>query len=239
MLTPRQVALAEQLASDPAYASGRRAFPRTVTPDDAADIAGALHDEMDAGAAARAVAARRMGRPLACGAGCTGCCEEMVMVFEPETLRVVRWLEQPENAAAKQAFLEAYGAWRERTGDAPDRLAAAFASGDEAAHLELHTQQWRKRILCAFNRAGLCTIYPVRPLVCRNAHALDTAAQCYGDSVSEKPAARLHSPELDEVVNDARACLRAAHHALGAPRLRPAAICDAVYERLTAGARPR
>ena len=41
-------------------------------------------------AAARASAATDLGKPLACGPGCSGCCEELVMIFRPEALRIAR-----------------------------------------------------------------------------------------------------------------------------------------------------
>jgi hypothetical protein len=233
VLTDHQEALAAELRADRAYATGRRAFPRTLTPDDAVAITGELHETLDGGAEVRATAARNAGRPLACARGCTGCCEEMVMVFRPEALRIARWLELPENAATRQAFLEAYAAWKQKVGDAPQRLSAVFASGDEAGHRRLHLEVWRQRILCAFNQGGACTIYPVRPLLCRNAHAVGTAEHCYADDPSGKPPTRMRSKELDAWVEEARAALRAMHHALGGPRLSPASVCDAVAELLT------
>jgi hypothetical protein len=78
----------------------------------------------------------------------------------------------------------------------------------------------------------MCSIYPVRPLLCRNAHAVGTAAHCYGDDPSGTVPVRLRSKELDAYVDHARSCIRAAHHALGGARLRPAALCDAVAELL-------
>lgn len=232
MLTNRQQDLAEELQADRGYATGRRRFPMTLTEEDALAILADLHDDLYRAAEARATAARQLGKPLACGVGCTGCCEELVMVFRGEALRVARWLERPENAATRAWFLESVAAWKQRVGDAPARLADAFASGDEQRHMQEHVAQWRKRILCAFNKDGACMVYPVRPLLCRNAHAVGTAEHCYGDDPSDVVPIRLRSPELDAWVEDARASLRAMHHALGGPRLRPAALCEAVAELL-------
>lgn len=228
-LTDHQQALADELVSDLAYAMGRRAFPRTLTPDDAVAIVADLHEILDGGAEARATAAQKLGRPLACSVGCTACCEEMVMVFLPEVLHIARWLVQPENAAARAAFVAAYPAWKERVGNASPRLAAAFASGDKLLHIRVHREQHAKRILCAFNRDGACSIYPVRPLLCRNAHAVGTAEHCAGDDPTEIPPQRLASTEFDRWVELARATLRAMHHALGGAKLTPEAVCEAVY----------
>jgi len=233
MIDKRLRQLFDELISDKGYVSGRRAFPRTLTADDAVAITGELHRELDEATAHRSAASRRMGKPLACAPGCTGCCEELVMVFEPEAMRVARWLAQPEQADAKAAFLAGYAAWKAQVGDAPERLGDLFESGDAAAHLAAHVEQWKRRILCAFNRDGLCTIYDVRPLVCRNAHAVGTAARCYGDSEDPTPPTRVVSAELDAWVERARGGVRAAHHALGGPRQRPAALCEAVYRLLS------
>src|SRR5262245_41297311 len=125
-IDPRLRQLFDELIADKGYVSGRRSFPRTLTEDDAVHIVGHIHDEMDRAAAARAAAARRMGKPLACTKGCTGCCEEPVQVFRPEAVRIARWLRRSENAATRQAFLDGYAAWKARVGDGPERLAELF-----------------------------------------------------------------------------------------------------------------
>lgn len=230
--------LFDELIADPKYIDGRKSFPRTLTVDDAVRITAYLHDELDEFAAARAEAARRAHRPLACKSGCSACCEELVMVFLPEAERVARWLELPANAAAKAAFLAAYPTWRARVGDAPERHAEIFARGDDAGLLAAHIEHWQKRILCAFNQDGRCTVYPARPLFCRDAHAVDTAERCASDNLSGLSPVRMQSPDLDRFMADARGRLRAAHHALGGPRLRPTALCEAVYQQLDRPATP-
>jgi Fe-S-cluster containining protein len=228
VIPDRLLGLANDLASDEGYVSGRRRYPGTVTPDDAADIAEGLQAQMDEAAAARAELAATKGMPLACGAGCTGCCEEPVVVFLPEAHAIARWLRREESSATRAAFLEAHAAWRERAGEGPARIVDAFAAGDGATLNALHVEHWRKRILCPFNRDGLCTIYPVRPLLCRNAHAVGTSAHCFGDDTSGVAATRIRARAVDDFVERARAGIRAAHHALGGPRMRPQPLADAV-----------
>jgi hypothetical protein len=202
-----------------------------VTPDDAERLAAHLQAEVDKGVRARAGHAARGGIAIACARGCNACCEQPVMVFAPEAQRIASWLERPENAAARAAFLDAFPRWRERAGDGPERLGDLYAAGKRDEHRELHMQQQRRGALCAFNRDGDCTIYAVRPVLCREAHALDTPDRCRADS--PVPVRTLVFEPLDAFVIRARNALRVAQNALGGPTNRPAALCQAVHDRLT------
>lgn len=232
--TERAEALAAELMSHPGYATGERRFPRRLSRDEAADLAAALGTQVDRGCQGRAEAATRQSLPIVCDRGCCGCCEEMIVVYQPEAAAVVRWLMRPENHGARDAFLSAYPAWKTAVGDAATRMSDRIAQGDNAGYLQLHQEQWKKGVLCAFNQQGECTIYPVRPLTCRYAHAVETPSRCSGKNAGGQPAARLQYGPLDEYINGARQVLRAAHHALGEPRNRPAALCELVYRQLDA-----
>jgi Fe-S-cluster containining protein len=233
-MSPALAELARELVSSPDYVSGARPFPRRLSEEDAVALAAAMHAAMDAATAARAAAGARAGTPVVCAPGCDACCEEPIMVFLPEAARVARWLERPENAAARRAFRAAFPRWRAQVGEDPSRLADAFQQADDDAVLAAHLEQWRKRVPCAFDVDGTCAVYPVRPLVCRNAHATGTSSRCRIDDPSHVPVARLRARSFDDFLDGARACLRAAHHAAGGPRLRPEALCVAVDALLEA-----
>lgn len=234
--TARLGQLVQDLASDPGYASGERKFPRRVSPADVATIAGGLQEEVDAGVTARAESIVAQGMTIACKVGCNGCCEEPIMIFRPEAIQVARWLDRPENAEARAAFRAAYPAWRDKSGDIPARLSAKFVN-DPSNYLEAHVEAWRKGILCAFNRDGACTIYPVRPINCRTAHALETNEFCTG--AATKPAARANFVPLEQFVARTRKLLAAAHHAVRGPKGRVEALCNVVYELLPPTPRPQ
>ena len=151
------------------------------------------------------------------------------MIFRPEAVRVARWLDRPDNAEARAAFRAAYPAWRDRQGDTPARLSAIFAK-DPGSYVQAHTEAWSKRILCAFNVDGACSIYPVRPINCRTAHALDTSEHCHGGAT--QPAHRATFVPLDQFVARTRKLLAAAHHAARGPKGRVEALCNVVYELL-------
>ena len=195
--------------------------------EEAIAFARALQEEVDRGADARAAQIQRQGLTLACGRGCCDCCEEPVMVYRPESLAVAAWLELPEQAAVRDAFVAAYPAWKERAGDTPARLSALTG---QKGYLAAHIEGWRKRVLCAFNQNGDCTIYPVRPITCRNAHALDTSDRCNGSS--PLPAARVTFVPLDSFITRTRPALAEAHDAAGGPEGRLEALCDVVHEKL-------
>ena len=227
--------LVQELASDPGYATGDRKFPRRVSLDEAAQIAGKLHDEVDRGVEARAQMIAAQGWTVACQRGCNNCCEEPIMVHRPEAARVARWLDRPENAEARAAFRAAYPAWRDRMGDTTARLSAMFVNAP-GSYVQAHTEAWAKRVLCAFNRDGACMIYPVRPINCRTGHALDTNEYCRGGS--PRPASRTTFVPLDQFVARSRKLLFAAHHAARGPKGRIEALCTVVYELLPPTPRP-
>lgn len=225
--------LVSQLGSDERYAIGSRRFPGYVTTDDSVAIAEALADEFDEGAAERLSLATEQGMELACSAGCNRCCTIVVVVYQPEAQRIARWLEQPENAEVRQNFLDAYPAWRERLGDDVDALPKLFREGKQAEYDALHLKVWRKGAMCAFNHDGLCSIYPVRPLGCRNAHALETAERCVPDPPGGKPPHAVSFVPLEQFLKQANGLLRATHNASSSQRHHQEALCQAVYRLLT------
>lgn len=230
----RVQALFDELLADPGYAGGERRFPRRLSRDEAAELAQGLAEQVDRGCQARAEVARKQSLPIVCALGCSGCCEELVMVYQPEAIAVTRWLMRPENQAARDAFLSAYPAWKAAAGNTPAQMSDCGARGDNTGYMKLHVAHWRKRVLCAFNQGGACSIYPVRPLACRNAHAVETSALCSGANDGSRPAQRLEFAPLDDYMKSSQKALRAAHHALGEARNRPAALCDAVFHQLQA-----
>jgi Fe-S-cluster containining protein len=161
--------------------SGSKQSP-AVSPADAAALARMMHAEMDEVCDRRAEAVESAGRTVACEMGCNACCAELVMVYRHETLAVVEYLERPENAAARQQFLDRYADWRAAVGDVPERLAVLDMVGRAESFSRAHAQVWKDAVMCAFDDDGRCTVYEVRPNLCRGAHALDTAAHCSAET---------------------------------------------------------
>lgn len=223
--------LINELAADLEGYAANRKFPRKVALDEASAVAAFIHEQVDQGVEARAQGIARSGAKLACARGCTGCCEEPIMVFRPEAARVAQWLARPENEGARTDFLDAYAAWNERIGDTSRKLSELFVS-EPRNYVAHHVNAWRVGALCAFNRDGDCTVYAVRPTVCRTGHALDTSEHCSG--ASETPATRATFVPLDDFVARTRRLLIATHNATEGTRSRPEALPHAVHAMLQA-----
>jgi Fe-S-cluster containining protein len=154
---------------------GKRRLP-VVQPRDAAGLVAMMHDQLDAAIEHREATAARQGWTIACTRGCTSCCATPVVVGEAEAAAVAEWLQQPEHAAARASFEAAYPRWRAQLGSLVEELVARGAS--EEARRTAGAAYHARRAMCPFNRGGDCTIYPVRPALCRKAHALWTPDRC-------------------------------------------------------------
>ena len=232
----RMAALVEALGAAVA-AAARHAPVRlpVVQPAEAAALARALHEEMDAGVAARERAIAGSGHTLACARGCSACCEIVLMSYETEALAVARWLARPEQHAARAHFAAAYPRWRDAVGDLADRARDSAARGDAEGVGAAASEAALRHVLCAFNRDGACTVYEVRPNVCRGCHALDTAEHCTAGG-AERPTV-MEFPPLDEFMAKTRPLHMAAHAALRGGAA-PEPLCDAVHRLLAPSTRP-
>ena len=218
--------LAMRLMED--WQAGRE--PTGLARDDAYAIASGLHFEMDQRTGARAHHAAEQGLPIACEEGCSGCCENLVMVFKGEAVAIAQWLSEPGNESERAWFLESYAGWRERVGDAPDRAEAAQRAGDAAGYARAVLSAWQERVMCAFNRDNRCTVYPVRPNACRNCHALHTADRCQA-SFGQPPETLPFQPIQDFRLG-VRPLSQAVHVALGGDPEVTVAVCQQVFEYL-------
>ena len=119
------------------------------------DVAALARGVAECAAAAEAVCS---GRPMACAAGCPHCCVLNVAVLLPEAMIIAEWMRErflPPEFAAAQKRLSAHRTWI-RYMDDEERII--------------------KHAVCPMldDDAGLCTIHPVRPLVCRAVVSLDS-----------------------------------------------------------------
>lgn len=234
------VQLVGRLTARPEYALGTRAFAERIDDDDAAEIAEATQRQLEPVLRMREDQARRKRLRIVCARGCNVCCEELVVVYLPEAMAVARWLQSAAGAEARAWFLEKYPSWRERAGDGIEREADLNADWTRREEYErAHKEQWKRRVMCAFNHDGACSIYPVRPLLCREGHAVDTNARCCVEVALVDPPRRLTFAPVDEFLKRANVLLRATHNAIAGDERahtrtnRAEALCELVYRLLT------
>lgn len=98
-------------------------------------------------------------RPVACAAGCPYCCVLNVAVLLPEAVAIAAWLMLHYEGAGRVALLSRLQA---------HALRVRWMEDSERIHRQAY---------CPFlDQHGSCSIYPVRPLVCRGVTSLDKQA---------------------------------------------------------------
>jgi len=214
-------------------ADGKRHLP-VLQPGDASLVVGLFHSQIDAATAARRKRIEAIGHTLACAEGCNHCCKNVVIVFDGEAVAITEWLRQPEQAEALAAFRARYPAWKQQLARIIEAWDAAMSTGNGGAAERVLMQAWKEQVMCAFNVDGKCSIYEVRPAICRNAHALDTSERCRAETSTE--ALTYQFEPLDKYLQKIQPIVLALHAALRPDRGPPRPVCLAVHEEL---AKPR
>jgi Fe-S-cluster containining protein len=209
MRTVSQRRLGELMDGFVATLEGGAPLPR-LDRDEAAAISDALHEEMDHGVDARERNAVELGHTIACAKGCSSCCAQVIVTGEAEAVTVARWLDQPAQASTRARFLIAHAAWKAAGADIIEGVRAAAAAGDTAAQRRGYAASYRRNLMCPFNDDGACSVYPVRPTLCRAVHALDSADPCKFDGVG----AILDFVPIQDFLRRVRPLERAMHAAL-------------------------
>ena len=148
---------------------------------DLVTLACAIADELVEGVRLRAQAA---GRGPSCRKGCSACCGYLVPVSIPEALHLAGEIDRlPEprrsrtvrkmQAAAEKIIAAGPPAMPEPSPARPDVRAAegAMAAGDWYSTIDL---------LCPLLEDDLCTMYPARPIACREYMVASPARFCRG-----------------------------------------------------------
>ena len=148
-----------------ARARGKKVSLPVIQPADAAGLMGIMYAQLDDAIARRDA---QIGARMACHKGCSSCCTSTVLVTEGEAVAIAEWLRLPENADARTRFDAAYAAWSEQLGDL-----LVQDERDADANQAWMRSVPQRHVMCAFNVEGACTVYPVRPGICRKTHALE------------------------------------------------------------------
>jgi Fe-S-cluster containining protein len=106
-------------------------------------------------------AANSLPHPIACRAGCNFCCFNQVEVTLPEALLIGNYVAQNFSWEARDGLLRRVGrALTLKAGKSKHKIA-----------------RLRPKLPCPLLQEGKCSVYGVRPLVCRAMHAL-AAGSC-------------------------------------------------------------
>ncbi len=214
--------LAEAVA---ARSEGKQVRLPVVARADAAGLIGVMHAQLDDAITRRDA---QIGARMACPKGCSSCCVAPGLVTDGEAVAVAEWLRAPEHADVRARFDAAYTTWRDKLGEL---VAEASQPRDPDENLEWCMKAKRREAMCAFNHEGACSIYPVRPALCRKTHALDTNAYCGSDGGK---VSYYEHPETEGIYEQQHEMRFALHSAL-----RPSGhldlLCAAVHRLLGGG----
>lgn len=149
---------------------------------------------------------RSVDRP-ACRRGCAFCCYQLVPLTTLEAQRLADYLsrlprgDRREIGAALERHAIRFTTWLKNrpAGDVRDRA--------------VNLDYLRQHIPCPFlGPASECRVYPVRPLLCRGHHALETSARC---RTAEEPIRTI--PAVDAATTEATALAQGLAQQLGLP----------------------
>lgn len=142
-----------------------------------------LEDAIVENAASDSAAA---GKPVSCRAGCGACCRQLVPIslFEAEAL--AEWLEtlpETRRAALRERFEGALSQLRQA--GVLDGILDAARLHDEGSRKQLGLDYFRAGVPCPFLEDESCSIYPIRPLVCREYLVTSSPAFCKEPTVND------------------------------------------------------
>jgi Fe-S-cluster containining protein len=125
-------------------------------------------------------AAERLGLEVACKERCGACCRQLVPLSPPEAAMVFEFVEtmpEPQKSEARKGFDLALGRLREtRFLDKLKRLQDPFINDEE--HEAITNEYFHQQVPCPFLVNESCSIYEVRPSMCREYLVNSPAENC-------------------------------------------------------------
>lgn len=143
---------------------------------------------------------------ISCSKGCCFCCSQHIGASLQECDAIVYWLHLHQDIRA--GFLARYSGWRSRIREHEplfQRLNQAGSIAMSRPHdlpvMEKFLQEAKDYgqldVPCPFLDNGICSIYPVRPLVCAN-HVVATPPDQCKPSSTEEPLVFSSAPPSDQ-----------------------------------------
>lgn len=116
----------------------------------------------------------------ACHKGCSACCHQIVDVFTWEEPRIIEYITAKLDNKKKKKIAKNLKAWfklfNKKTRPADRTNPLTFEEVRQIQHIFRED-----KIACPFLLGMECSIYPVRPLVCKTHYAVGSAEQCKSD----------------------------------------------------------
>ena len=122
--------------------------------------------------------ARAQGHEVTCKKGCAACCRQLVMLSEMEAhaiARLVNDLPEPRRSQVRSRFSEARHRLAEAGLSEPLRQREQWSEPERRA---ICSKYFSLQIPCPFLEEECCSIYPMRPLVCREYLVTSPAEMC-------------------------------------------------------------
>lgn len=140
--------------------------------------------------------ARRHEPPATCRAGCSWCCRQPVFISPLEGAAIHEAVRNARRTDAVRRRIAAYVAELEARPGAKNAVAALLhAARGKARHPSDAQRAAVFGPACPFLDGAMCSIYPVRPLMCREHISFDDVAKCERD----EPFFGLEKPRFEEV----------------------------------------
>jgi Fe-S-cluster containining protein len=120
---------------------------------------------------------RERGETVSCRAGCAACCRHVVPLSEPEARALVALVERMDEPRRTEV-MSRFEAGRKRLEESclPVKLDEVCDSMDDVQRYAV--EYLRLGIPCPFLENENCSIYPDRPLICREYLVTSPAANC-------------------------------------------------------------
>jgi len=208
--------LINAILDDEGYARGLRKSQRKLSETEALSVLEEFYRVHDLADEKIPQVAEKLGRKLACEVGCSACCASVVLVSTPEARLIARALLEPESSAILERFRARAAEWAEVAGEMVTRAADAHAAGTNERYVRLMKEHGRLGIPCPLNTDGVCEVYAVRPLPCRQVWVADTAAYCMSSGDPDQPKAELITFDaFEEMLQQGRTLTAGMQHVLG------------------------
>jgi Fe-S-cluster containining protein len=121
----------------------------------------------------------KAGRAISCKAGCGACCRQLVPIGAVEAELVREWVDNRESAereAIQARFVQAVESLTQAGVTDSLENRANLRSAEETRRLGL--DYFKAGVPCPFLVEDSCSIYPVRPMKCREYLVTSPAANC-------------------------------------------------------------